>query len=83
MSSLHSRSSIQKKKTAIPQSDFRVEHHGSICLLFRLDSSGRAWVEENIGESNGYRPYWPVVVIEPRYLGEIINGICDEGLVVR
>jgi hypothetical protein len=26
-------SPTRKKKTAIPQSDFRVEYHGSICLL--------------------------------------------------
>ena len=33
-------SPTQKKKTAIPKANFRIEHHGSICLIVPLCASG-------------------------------------------
>jgi len=45
-------SPTRKKKTAIPQADFRVEYHGSICLLVPLSAPGREWVEERIRQLN-------------------------------
>jgi hypothetical protein len=63
--------------------DFRVEHHGSICLLVPLSGAGHAWVNKNIGADNGYQPYWPTVILEPRYLDGVIAGIRKHGLVAR
>jgi hypothetical protein len=63
-------------------SDFTVRNEGSIVLLHPHTDAARDWVNQNIGEDNGYQPYWPSVVIEPRYVGDIVNGITADGLVV-
>ena len=55
--------------------DIVVENHGSIFLLRPISDSGRVWIEENIGQQNGFQPYWPTVVVEPRYVEDVVNGI--------
>jgi len=62
--------------------DFTVQNEGSIFLLHPRTDAARSWIEEHIGEANGSQPYWPNVVIEPRYVGDIVNGITADGLVV-
>ena len=79
---LASSSQIRKLRT-IRKADFRIENHGSICLVHPLNASGRAWMEENIGATNGFQPYFPTVVIEPRYLADILAGIRADRLVAR
>jgi hypothetical protein len=73
-------SSPTKKKT---KWDFRVEFHGAIILVVPLTRSGRASVNKNIGADNGFQPYWPTVILEPRYLDGVIAGIRRRGLVAR
>ena len=63
--------------------DFRVEFHGAIILLVPLTRSGCAWASKNIGADNGYQPYFPTIIIEPRYLDQILGGIKKCGLVAR
>jgi hypothetical protein len=60
-----------KKRTAIPKADFRIENHGSVCLIVPLCASGREWLDEHLGKDNGYQPYWPTAIVEPRYLPQI------------
>ena len=62
--------------------DFLVENHGSIFLLKPLTPSATSWVEEHIGQDNGYQPYYPTVVIEHRYVADIVAGIQNDGLAV-
>ena len=73
-------SPTQEKKT---KWDFRVEHHGSICLVVPLSRRGGAWINKNIGADNGYQPYYPTVILEPRYLVGVIASIRKKGLVAR
>ena len=63
--------------------DFSLQHDCSICLLHPHTVAARAWVEDHIGADNGYQPWFPTVVIEPRYLRDILAGIQSSGLVVR
>ena len=35
-----------KKRTAIPKANFRIEHHGSVCLIVPLCSSARDWLDK-------------------------------------
>jgi hypothetical protein len=68
----------------LPQpSDFRLQNEGSVVLLHPLTPNAVAWVNEHIGPHNGYQPQWPSVLIEPRYLEPILQGIADAGLGVR
>ena len=50
------------------QPDFLVENHGSIFLLKPLTPSATSWIEEHIGQDNGFQPYFPTVVVERRYI---------------
>jgi hypothetical protein len=70
----------QKKKT---KWDFRVEFHGAILLLVPLSEGGLRWIERHIGADNGYQPYYPTVILEPRFLDGVIAGIRRNGLVAR
>jgi hypothetical protein len=60
--------------------DIVVENHGSIFLLRPISHSGRAWIEQNIGEQDGFQPYWPTVVVEPRYVADILKGVQADDL---
>lgn len=65
------------------QLDFLVENHGSICILQPLTADAHQWVEDNIAQ-NEETQYWAGgIVVEPRYMGPILVGIANDGLVVR
>jgi len=66
-----------------PTVDFLCENHGSIFLLRPLTPSANSWLEEHIGQDNGFQPYWPTCVIEQRYICLILEGIQNDGLAVR
>ncbi len=63
--------------------DFVVQNEGSIFLLHPHTDAARTWVEEHIGADNGFQPYWPSVVIEDRYIADILEGIGADRLEVR
>ena len=63
--------------------DIEVVNGGSIVLLRPETDAGKAWVEENIGQDNGYQPYWPTVVCGARYAGDVIDGMVADGLEVE
>lgn len=58
---------------------FSFANHGSITILTPLDDAAEQWVEENIGE---HMSWGGGVVIEPRYVGAILEGIVADGLEV-
>jgi hypothetical protein len=70
-------------KAATQSTDFNFESHGSICLLRPLTPAAIEWVNGQIGQDNGFQPYWPTVVIEPRYCETILRGIAADGLGVE
>jgi hypothetical protein len=63
--------------------DLTVEHHGSIVLLRPNTKRGIAFIQKNIGADNGWQPYYPTVLFEPRYVDDVIKGARGLGLVVR
>jgi hypothetical protein len=63
--------------------DFTVQYEGSIVLLRPHTDIARSWIDENIGKANGHQPYWPCVVIEYRYVDDILDGIASDGLEAR
>jgi hypothetical protein len=63
--------------------DFRLSNlHGSVVILHVESGAAERWVDEHIAADammwgrNG-------IVIEPRYLANILDGIVDDGLTVR
>jgi len=67
----------------VPAYDFRFENHFSICLLHPLTDYARAWVDEHIGQDNGWQPQYPSVILEPRFCAAVLEGIANAGLAVR
>ena len=63
--------------------DFLVENHGSVFLLIPQTISARIWIDDHIGRDNGYQPYYPTVLIEHRYIADIVAGIESDGLAVQ
>jgi hypothetical protein len=74
---------FQSSGTSPTGPDFVLENHFSIFLLRPLSESAKAWVKEFIGPDNGFQPYFPTIVIESRYVGPILDGIRESGLVLR
>ena len=62
------------------QIDFTIQNEGSIILLHPQSPAARQWVQDHIGADNGFQPYYPSIVIEPRYAGDIVAGIQADGL---
>ena len=65
-----------------PTADFLCENHGTVFLPRPLTPSAISWLEENIGQDNGFQAYWPTCVIEHRYIWPILEGIQNDGLAV-
>lgn len=70
----------QSKKSSTK--DFTITDSGSIVLLHPQTDAARNWLEENIGQDNGFQPYWPTVVVEPRFVQAIIEGFSNDGLLL-
>jgi hypothetical protein len=62
------------------KADFRVENHGSIFLLRPLSKEGEDWAKSHLPDDA--QTFGNAVAVEPRYINDIVNGICDDGLVV-
>jgi len=62
--------------------DVTIQDGGSIVLLKPESEAAESWLNENIGEDNGFQPYWPTVTVERRYVQEIIDGMIGYGLEV-
>jgi hypothetical protein len=65
----------------IPEVDFTVENHGSIFLLQGHTVSAAAWINEHLPEDR--QTFGGAVVVEHRYIADIVRGIQDVGLVCR
>jgi len=76
------RTTIQKSsKTEL---DFQLENHGSLFLLRPLTSAATEWMRENLPVDSPETQFWgEAIVIEPRYLEPIVDGILADGLVLR
>jgi len=65
----------------VPVADFRIINHGTICILQALTEVAENWVSEYLPADattwgqNG-------IVVEPRYVDPIIDGIVADGLEV-
>ena len=62
-------------------SDFDLVSHGSICLLTPRTPAAHDWVEEHLPANA--QLWGPSIVVEPRYVQAIIDGVEDEGLTIE
>ena len=66
-----------------PSADFTVRDEGSILLLTPHTGPARYWIDQHIGPDNGFQPYYPTIVIEPRYVIAILEGVRVAGLEIE
>ncbi len=61
--------------------DVSVQNHGSICIINFTSKNAQAWREEHIPEE---AQCWGQhgVAVEPRYVGDILEGIQNDGLII-
>jgi hypothetical protein len=74
---------FQSSGTSPSNPDFTIRDEGSILLLTPHTEPAHDWIHEHIGRNNGFQPYYPNIVIEPRYFGPILEGIRESGLEAR
>jgi hypothetical protein len=60
--------------------DIIVENHGSIVLLAPESDTGAQWLNDNIAHAMRWGGSY---AIEPRYVGDILDGAQNDGLTVR
>ena len=63
-------------------SDLEFTDHGSIWLLAAKTPAGKAWLAENVEDSNDVM-HWGnngAIVVEPRYVFDIVDGAEMDGL---
>ncbi len=68
-------------KALLPQPDFLVYGGGSLYMLLPKSDAGKAWAQEHLPEDA--QSLGRAIAIEHRYIGPILDGINDAGLVVE
>lgn len=63
--------------------EFILQGGESAYILKPMSDRVVIWVDENIGPDNGFQSYFPVVVIERRYIGAIVEVLQPEEYAVR
>ena len=78
------RKAIPAVPSESPIVDFALENHGSILLLRPLTTLAREWMNEHLPVENPETQFFAgAIVVEPRYIGPIVEGIVSDGLVLR
>jgi len=62
-------------------SEFTVQNEGTIFLLIPNSEAAQEWIEEHTPDTAQY--FGNAVVVEHRYIADIIEGIQQSGLEVR
>lgn len=62
--------------------ELRVEDHGPLFLLWTLTRRGDDWLRAHVAAD---ATWWTddALVVEPRYVADIVKGACQAGLAVR
>jgi hypothetical protein len=58
---------------------FYIENHGTIVLVRPLTDDVKTWLEENVEEAAMW--YGGALVVEPRYVEALLEGLTQEGFV--
>jgi hypothetical protein len=64
-----------------PEVDFYCENHGSIFLFCPVSLAALSWIKENLPAD--HMKFGGAVVVEHRYIADIVHGAQADGLVVR
>lgn len=62
--------------------DLKVVNHGSIIILIGTSVEGNEWMDENVGDDETLT-WGGGIVVEPRYIDDIVEGARQDGLEVE
>jgi hypothetical protein len=62
--------------------DICFRHEGSIILAAAITDAGKAWLAENCPHDEDHQYFGKALVVEPRYLDNLIQGMQNDGLSV-
>jgi hypothetical protein len=72
------------QKSLRTELDFQLENHGSLFLLRPVNLAAQEWMEEHLPMDNPETRFWgDAIVVEPRYIGSIAEGILADGFTLR
>jgi hypothetical protein len=75
------RRATRKEAEMAKQTDLLVHGHGTLYLLRATSRRGQRWVNERVTDD---RQEWAgAVVVEHRFIGDIVRGAIADGLRVR
>jgi hypothetical protein len=64
--------------------DFELANHGSLYLLCPLNEAAKNWMAEHLPMDSPETQFWgSAIVIEHRFISEIISGVQRDGLRVQ
>ena len=61
--------------------DFSVNNQGNIFLLTAKSEAGQEWIAEYIG--GDVQMFGDAIVVDHRYISDIVQGIMEDGLTVE
>lgn len=70
---------VHEERITGEQSDFLLTRHGSLALLEPLTPAGEEWAGDNLIHPET-QLWGRAIVIEPRYVADILVGIAGDGL---
>ena len=62
--------------------DINVQNEGNIFLLHPQSEAGQQWIDENIGTGEGTTYFGNALVVEHRYVANVVEGMQADGLLV-
>jgi hypothetical protein len=60
--------------------DIIIENHGSVVLVRPITNTGHKWIDEHV-DSEGWQWFGDALAVEPRYVGGLVEGAVNDGLV--
>lgn len=67
-------------RSAPTRPDATVENHASLALVRWHTDAARDWIHENV--SNDAQYFGAALVVEPRYVAQLVEGMIGAGLVI-
>lgn len=71
---------VQQPEPAARRIDLRVSNFGSITLLKPLTPAANEWIDEHVDHDPDQRWFGGALVVEPRYLRDLVAGALRDGL---
>lgn len=75
--------SVQQAEPVQQGADFDLNNQGTIFLLLPLTEAAKTWLKENIPAGPDVTYFGRSLVIEHRYVVDVVRGIQKDGLTVQ